>query len=32
MSVVICGGVRGLRKGFKEKSEVLKEGVVKIGV
>ena len=31
-SVVVCRRVRGLRKGSKKTSEVLKEGVVGIGV
>ena len=28
---MICKGVRGLRKGSEKRSEVLKEGVVRIG-
>ena len=31
-SVVVRRGVRGLRKGSKKTSEVLKEGVVGVGV
>jgi len=31
-SVVVCRGVGGLHKGSKKTSEVLKEGVVGIGV
>ena len=32
MSVTVRRRVRGLRKGFKERSEVLKEGVVGVEV
>ena len=31
-SVMVCGTVGGLRKGSEKTSEVLKEGVVGIGV
>jgi hypothetical protein len=31
-SVTVCRRVRGLRKGSEKRSEVLKEGVVRIGV
>ena len=31
-SVMVCKRVRGLYKGFKRKSKVLKEGIVRIGV
>jgi len=31
-SVVVCRGVGGLHKGSKKTSEVLKEGVVGVGV
>ena len=32
MSVTVRRRVRGLRKGSKERSEVLKEGIVGVGV
>ena len=31
-SVVVCKGVGGLRKGSKKMLEVLKEGIIGIGV
>ena len=32
MSITVCRRVRGLYKGSRERSEVLKEGVIGIGV
>ena len=29
---MVCRRMRGLCKGFRERSEVLKEGIVRIGV